>query len=91
MKCLNCGLATKKWGNHNNKYCDLKCKREYESKTRKALHPEIECKICGNKFISKYTLSKYCSNRCSKIAQLKKSSKKEDIKKCSFCGKLFLV
>lgn len=87
--CLSCGAPTKKIGERHVKYCNLRCKYDYDNKISRKVFKEIKCKTCENVFMPKRSNSKYCSTHCTYIAALKIRSKKPDIKKCGFCKNEF--
>lgn len=64
-------------------------KKHYE-KMKKRLYQKQEytCQVCGKKFVSTKTGSKFCSNNC-KAAFRRKSGIDNETRKCIFCGKEF--
>lgn len=87
--CYSCGKKTRQIGNRFVKYCDLKCKREYESKVEKKHFNNKSCDICGNIFTPLHSRNRYCSDKCKVKADTQARSKKPKFKKCNFCGNQF--
>ena len=48
-----------------------------------------KCIVCGNDYLPKLSVQKYCSRKCKAIEEGKKRSKKTGVKKCKQCEKTF--
>lgn len=89
MNCVNCNNKTKMFGKRYNKYCSLKCKREYENKISRKVFKEKKCRFCEKTFIPKNSRQVNCSFTCKVKWELKKISKKPKTKNCNVCKKEF--
>jgi hypothetical protein len=90
MECKNCGNITYKFGGRYVKYCNYKCKIEYQAKTAKKIFLDINCAVCNNKFTPKSKVAKNCSPQCKYKYELSLRSKKPKQKECSFCKKSYV-
>lgn len=98
--CKECGAVVRlKFGEHNRKFCSLKCGRRYwsrkQSRARYAKKHggkrEFVCQFCGVKFVTEIgdTRHSYCSAACrynAMIARLHAKRQTPDKFFCLMCG-----
>lgn len=89
-KCTECGIIKDVSNFHISKRDGYKSKCKYcISKINRKPKRERKCLECGNVFIQKNSLSKYCSYKCTYTAAHKKVKNANSKKECKLCNKEF--
>lgn len=91
-KCVCCGVTFTR-ETRNQRRCN-NCKnipykviaKDRRDNNCNKIKYTISCEICGKKFTTYYSYTKYCSEECREIAR-----SKETIRHCARCGKEFRV
>lgn len=84
INCLFCGKE-----NNNKKYCNLVCKRSYESKISKIHFDDKSCIICNKVFTPKSKSHIACSKPCWSKYYISINQTKPQTKACKQCNSEF--
>ena len=79
--CKNCGKEYQGRKGVEQQFCSRECHYEFQRKKKVRIK---KCEFCGNDFLAKHKIQKFCSAACQGKAQ-----RVSKIAVCQFCGKEF--
>lgn len=95
--CVSCGTEIK--GNKGKKWCSGKCRMRYSRKQQPKKPRPIkinykDCEWCGNQFVCKRKIQRFCSKSCttlSRAEEIKEANKQRRSKtiQCKTCNQMF--